>query len=366
MTMASNRNQHFVPRCYLRPFAAQGTGAAINLYNVDRRKVITGAPLKHQCSGDYFYGRDARLEKAIQGLEVGYATVLRAVVQPGYVLSDDHRSVLRLFWLFQHLRTEAASIRSVQMTELMGRTAGIPHSEYRVEIKDAVQMAMHTFIDERDVVDDLKICLIRNRTEMPFVTSDDPAILTNRWYLQDRRTRGRSFGLKSAGNLLLLPMTPKILCVGYDGDVCSVPNEKGWANVGRQEDVDAFNEHQFLNCRANIFFQGMSAADLVHEAYMRAEPRRPKARHRAHYAVLDGQDADRKKYRVVDPSQAPDHLEALIHTEVVHARPATWPHVIAWRKGGAVYTNGTGVGYVRRRETFRRDTAPFRKEPIQV
>lgn len=355
-----------MPRCYLRPFTAPGTEAAINLYNVDRQRIIKGAPLKHQCSGSYFYGQDLNLEKAIQGLEARYATVLRAIVQPGYALSDDHRSVLRYFWLFQHMRTEAASIRSVQMTELMGRTAGVPDTEYRVEIREAVQMAMRTFVEEMHVVDDLKICLIRNRTTTPFVTSDDPAILTNRWYLHDRRTRGRSFGLKSAGNLLLLPMMPKVLCVGYDGDVYSIPNNAGWVDVGRPEDVEAINEHQFLNCRANIFFQDPSAAGLVDEAYQRVKSRRPKARHRAHYAVLDAQEGAYKKYRVVDPSHAPDHQEALIHTEVIHARPAAWPHFIAWRKRGVVYTNGTGVGYVRRRETFRTDTEPFRKELAQA
>jgi hypothetical protein len=30
--MASHKNQHFVPRCYLKPFSLDGKGFAINLY----------------------------------------------------------------------------------------------------------------------------------------------------------------------------------------------------------------------------------------------------------------------------------------------------------------------------------------------
>src|SRR6476660_6741129 len=103
--MASNKNQHFVPRCYLRPFTIGGVGSAINLYNIDRQKFIELAPVKHQCSGDYFYGKDPELEKAIQSVEGAYGATLRAIIGPQYSLTDEHRHVLKIFWLLQHLRT---------------------------------------------------------------------------------------------------------------------------------------------------------------------------------------------------------------------------------------------------------------------
>ncbi|WP_353958780.1 DUF4238 domain-containing protein [Zwartia vadi] len=67
--MATNKNQHFVPRCHLRPFTKDESDASINVFNLDRRKLIPNAPVKNQCSRDYFYGRDDRLEMAIQSLE---------------------------------------------------------------------------------------------------------------------------------------------------------------------------------------------------------------------------------------------------------------------------------------------------------
>lgn len=71
--MASNKNQHYVPQCYLRQFAAGNSASAINLFNIDREKFINCAPLKNQCSKSYFYGDDLELEKALQPIEGCYA-----------------------------------------------------------------------------------------------------------------------------------------------------------------------------------------------------------------------------------------------------------------------------------------------------
>lgn len=68
--MATNKNQHFVPRCYLRPFTANGEGVVINLYNIDRQKFIPNAPVKNQCSGNYFYGQDDVLKKPFKRLKL--------------------------------------------------------------------------------------------------------------------------------------------------------------------------------------------------------------------------------------------------------------------------------------------------------
>lgn len=360
--MASNKNQHFVPRCYLRPFTIDGSSSAINLYNIDRQKFIERAPVKHQCSGDYFYGKDPLLESAIQGIEGRYSNTLRELLKPGYVLTDEHRHALRVFWLLQHLRTEAASRRSVEMTEAVQDVSGQTDSSFRYEIREAVQVAMKTFAVSMDSVADLKVCLVRNRTGTPFITSDDPAVLTNRWHLESARTKGHSFGLHSAGDIFLLPVSPKILCIGFDGDVYSIPDRNGWTEVRRDADVEAFNQHQFLNCRANVFVQDSANFQHVHESFLRAVPRRPERRHKLHYAVLDRREGGFASYRVVNCAEAGDHEEAMIHVQAMHARPVYWPRQISWRLNGFVFTNGTGVGYVRRTWTGGLYEQPFHKE----
>lgn len=350
-----------MPRCYLRPFTTEQTDCAINLYNIDRQKVITGAPLKHQCSGDYFYGKDEHLEAGIQAVESSYAAAVKLILSPGYKLTEQHRSLLKVFWLMQHLRTEAASRRSVEMSEAMRKVIGAEHDSFRLRIKEAVQIAMHTFAESMGILEDLKVVLIRNRTGIPFVTTDDPAVLTNRWHLHNSKTLGRTFGLKSAGNVLLLPLSPSVLCVAYDGDVHSISHAGGWVYVKNEVDVHALNQHQYLNCRANIFFREDAHGSLVHESFLSILSLRPAQRHRLTYAVRDRTFGEHTRYVVVDPATVSEHKDAIIHTETVHAAPSTWPKFLSWRAGAHVYTNGTGVGYVRKAFTNRNTREPFKR-----
>lgn len=294
-------------------------------------------------------------------MESTYGAVVREILQPGYLLTDEHRSLLKLFWLLQHLRTEAASKRAVEMTNSMVSLADPENTEFRMQIREAVQVAMHTFADSMEVVSDLKVCLIRNRSKVPFVTSDDPAVLTNRWHLQDPKRTGLSFGLGSAGTVLLLPLSPSILCIAYDGDMHSIPHRDGWADLRHSQDVDAFNQHQYLNCRANVFMRDKEHFDVVRNAYLKVSKFRPAARHRIHYAVLDETNGEYSRYVVVDPATADPHQRALIHSQAVHVSPTSWPRQLTWRQNASVFYNGTGAGYVRKAFTDHRGGAPFKR-----
>ena len=359
--MATNKNQHFVPRCYLKPFTANGENAAINLYNIDRNRLIRGAPVKNQCSRDYFYGQDPQLEEAIQSVESAYGSVLREILTHGCSLTKGHCWVLRVFWMLQNVRTEAASKRSVEMAD--EALDGIDPS-FRFEIKEAVQSAMHAFAALMEVVSDLKVCLIKNTTDVPFITSDDPAILTNRWYLESNKTKGMSFGMRDAGALLLLPLSPKIYCICYDSDVYSIASEKGWVIARHKSDIEALNEFQLLHCRANLFLAGDEYAAGLDAFVRKHQGRRPLSRHLITYAVFDGiENGQHKKYRVVDKEDFNNYADGMMHCQTVHPRPTAWPGFLLRKNNGVAYYNGTAVGYLRSVHAEAGAERPFRKIP---
>jgi hypothetical protein len=345
--MATNKNQHFVPRCYLRPFTLNAGDAAINVFNLDRKRFIPDAPVKNQCSRDYFYGKDEQLEQAIQLVESGYGSTLRKTIEDHRLLTPDAKTVFGTFWLFQHLRTEAAAKRAIEMSESTRTLADLPPGEFSIGIKEAVQIAMRAFVSSMDVIDDLKFCLLKNKTDIPFITSDNPAVLTNKWHLESSRTRGLSFGLESAGVLAILPLTPYLLLLGYDGDVYSVPHEGGIIHVKSERDVIALNQHQFLQCSANVYVQDASHAETVQKHYAQVESIRPKSRHMVHYAEFEKTVGEHSRYVVVSPENRDKTKEAIMHSQVIHPRPTSWPSQIRMRTKGSVYTNGTGRGYVR-------------------
>lgn len=359
--MATNRNQHFVPRCYLKPFTLNGENAAINLFNIDRLAFVRNAPVKNQCSGDYFYGQDEKLEAVIRFLEGSYAAALSKIMRTDFVLDDECRAVLHKFWLFQYMRTEAASRRAVGMQEGIVASIDEPIENFAATIKGAVQMAMRTYAKNMNMIDDLKICLMRNRTATPFVTCDDPAVMTSRWHFEDARVRGRSPGLESAGVILLLPLSANVLCVFYDGDVYSIPHVNGWVDVKREIDVEAFNQHQLLNCSANIYFRDWESSGWLKDVFATVCPLRLAARYQIHYAVFDGSDGGGQKFRVVNRVGTRADGRGLIVGQTLLAEPSIWPRQITWRAPGSAYTNGTGVGYIRKATIDRRRSDGFKK-----
>lgn len=360
--MATNKNQHYVPRCYLKAFTQNNENCSINLLNLDRQRAIPAAPVKNQCSSDYFYGQDDVLEAAIRFVEGSYAAAVARIHMPRYELTNSDRAVLRTFMLFQHMRTEAASRRSVEMLAGMENSTGASLTGLKPSIKEAVQMAMRAFAEELHLFDDLKVCLVRNKTKRPFVTSDDPAVVANRWHKEDSRVRHKSPGLMSCGTTVFLPLSPRILCVAYDGDVHSVPHEKGWTEVRNDLDVAAYNEQQFLNALANVYFRDWSDHDWVKSSYHAAMSGRLDCRHRVNYAVLDGSDGTHKRYKVVERFDAELHEEAIIHTESLSPTPSRWPTQLRWRVRGSVLTNGTGAGYIRDAQTHSRGKGGYWRE----
>jgi hypothetical protein len=360
--MATNKNQHFVPRCYLKAFTKEEGNATIKIFNLDRQRFIPTAPVKNQCSGSYFYGEDPKLEEVIQSCEGQYANLLRKIRKPGYFLEDEDKSFLRFFWLFQHLRTEAASRRAVEMAAEAEVVVGSKLSPVEYGIKEAVQMAMGMVSEVASVIDDLKLCLVRNRTDVPFVTSDDPAVASNRWYLEDCRARGCSFGLSAAGLITLLPLTPDILCLAYDGDVYSVQHDRGWVEVRNVGDVKALNQHQMLSCFANLYVPETAAEDDLMTQYADCAKYRLTVRHKVNYAVLDSSDNGYDRFVVTEPNDSTRNSDALLHSQSLHPKPTRWPALLRWRIPGVIYENGTGVNYVRNAGAVSSDSMnPFRK-----
>lgn len=209
--MATNKNQHFVPRCHLRHFTVDGADRTTHLINIARTKVILGAAVRHQCCGTNFYGPDAKLERAIQSLETAYGATIRILTISGGKADDHARYTLARFFLFQHMRTEAAAMQVMDANRAMRDAADLGDALPGLAMRDAVLLACRAFVDTMHVIDDLRGCIVKNVSSLPFVTSDNPAILTNRWRLEKPRGPWTTFGLGSAGALLFLPLSPRLL-----------------------------------------------------------------------------------------------------------------------------------------------------------
>jgi len=173
-------------------------------------------------------------------------------------------------------------------------------------------------------------------------------VLTNRWHVQQHPEPLLGAGLVSAGAILILPLTPEILFLAYDADVYAIDQADGWAQVLRADDAAAFNQHQYLNALANIYFADWESRDAVRDAQKAVRDRRLISRHELNYAVFDHVEDGAQVYRGISRAEAKEHERVMVHTKYLTAKPSAWPRQVRWRMGGVIFSDGSGGGPVRR------------------
>lgn len=363
--VATNKNQHYVPRCLLKPFTLDREGRSICVFNIDRQSFIANAPVKSQCSASYFYGKDSELDKIIGMAETEFSFYRDNILGSNDIFSaQECGNRLAFFWLMQHLRTEAASRLIAGFAEEADHVFGGGRGKLTFQPHDAVSMAMRICFESVSDIKDLKTCLIKNRSGLKFITSDDPAVLTNCPML--RRTRGLEdgFGMNSAGAVLILPISPEVLFVAYDPAVYDVPNVDGWVALDNTEDADAFNQHQMLNAFSNVYLCDIEQKEYARHAFDRLRTLRPTSRCQFRYYVLvqskvGGRRAD--QYRPVSKAEIGEDEETLMAFSPVRAVPASWPSQLTLRRDAHGFSNGSAGGIVRKEHIPAKTASPFWK-----
>lgn len=227
------------------------------------------------------------------------------------------------------------------MEEIMG--GGVP--DLVLKKKEATLIAIRAFAGNNDAISDLSFVLVKNRSSTPFVTSDNPAVHTNRWAFINAPSGVATFGMHSAGELALLPLSPHLLAMLYDKDVYSTAHTKGVVTVRDAADVQALNEHQHLNCVANLYvpssFTMNHIADLPDLTAARAA-----SGPRIH--VFQKRNNDDHRYYAAKNFNRDEGTEAIFTTPTYYACPTRWPSFLRWRVRGFYFTNGAAVGQIRK------------------
>lgn len=339
--MPDNKNHHFVPQSYLKAF---GIGRAINIFNHSRGVGFRNAPIKGQCSKDYFYGQDLVLERQLSELEGKFVSALRRI-QTDHRLTRSDGSLLLRFWLLQHLRTEAEARRLAFMSHKVVEDK-VLDEDFPLSLQEITQMSVGIANAVPTEIDDLKVCILRNNTRIPFVTSDDPAVHTNRLFLTRRDKFPLTPGLRNAGAILIFPLTPDLCFIAYDSDIYSISEKNGFANLNKERDILAINQHQYLNCDANVYFSEWEMLNDIQSEFTKISGNRG-ARIAINYLKgIDLPDGNRK-FVPIDASDIHDGIDLLIHTASFMLMPTMWPSILLNRLRQIAYATGTAAGSIR-------------------
>jgi hypothetical protein len=95
---SEKKNQHFVPKFYLRNFSYLGNEKQIGLYNTRNKFYFKTATLRDQGSRDFFYGTDGIIEDSLSEIEGHLSVVIKKILElDSPALSQDEQYILLLF-----------------------------------------------------------------------------------------------------------------------------------------------------------------------------------------------------------------------------------------------------------------------------
>ncbi|AZB43797.1 DUF4238 domain-containing protein [Bacillus sp. FJAT-42376] len=261
--MAEKNRQHYVPKFYLRNFSE--TERAIDTYNLEYSKYISNSSIRNMCQKHNFYGSDNNLEIFLDREIEAKASVIIKYILNNHQLPDiDKEDYIHLIMFL--LITEARNLKNgdsiIKMSDhiikaLMKEHPGFKKvnlNSFKVEIKNPVNHSIQHAIETTTLVLDLKPILIVEQTgARGFITSDNPIVRYNSFYLKKGYPGG--FGYMTRGMLIFFPISPKKCILLYDSLAYDVPNEKnGTLILKKAKDVDRLNELFFLNAYNNVFF----------------------------------------------------------------------------------------------------------------
>lgn len=209
----------------------------------------------------------------------------------------------------------------------------------------AMQTLIGTFQDQLRMraIDDLKVVILRNMTERDFVTSDDPAVTTNRWLIQ--RKGRRVFGTNSAGLMLMLPIGPRLLSMCYDPAVYTPSGSisHGFVEVRQTGDVLALNQQQFMRAAEVIYFRRESEASAVAADYQATEPHRPERWESFDLARREGGSETHERYLVGTSEEVAAADDQLFHIARETPAPPSWPSILRFRHDAHGFTKGRTI-----------------------
>jgi len=257
------KNQHFIPRFYLKKFSINKNEKQIALFNMKRNLYIGAASIGDQASLKYYYGKDGEVEEDLSKAEGLYAKVLSEVIEKETIpkhQSQDHRVIL-YFIIVTDLRNPAEKKRLEHITETMNEVLINQHEEfkkfseqgYHVRMTDPVLYGLSLYRDNVLVTIDLQIRLIINKTSTPFITSDNPIAKYNQ-FMEQKTDNISNSGLAVKGLQIFVPLSDKYLILLYDDQIYHVGSKrKKPIEITKTKEIDQINMLQLMNASNNVY-----------------------------------------------------------------------------------------------------------------
>lgn len=297
------KNQHYIPKFYLRNFSFQGNKKQIGVFNLFNKKFIQQAKLKTQGSKNFFYGHDDIIEDGLADIEGFLSSAIKDIIEKRITPkkgTKEHVDLLE-FVSLTDLRNPVRIVEMKSMFKQMEKrvlalypnadlTKIVPQLGHEEHIELSLSMTSDIILNTVDL--DYK--LLVNQTSYPFITSDYPVVKYNQ-FLEQRKWPNSKTGYGIVGLQIFIPLNHEIMIVFYDPEIYKVGTRKQkLLQLTNIEDVDKLNVLQFINCFTTIFFDEKASENYVmylHEKSLKYK-RAHKSQSKLSFIVEEGENPD--------------------------------------------------------------------------
>ena len=282
--MQNKKDQHYVPRFYLKNFSENKK--SLGMLRKSGFRVVEHASIKQVAYRDYMYGRDGVIEEWLSKCEGKWSQVVR------YLLVEDDTECtepLEYYLLLLHF-VQISLVRTAKIadayrslldnfsmmldeTEASGGKLAVSREEFFADYDTPNKIAIDVANECFDILADLKPLTIINESGRGFITSDNPVTLYNLLYA--RRNYRINYGLGTGGIIIFLPLSPTVCFCLYDPEVYDEKSEDGFnITIKSKNQVNELNKMFAQNAYEAIYWG--SGVDADYAKRMGREFRTPK------------------------------------------------------------------------------------------
>ncbi|MDR5586107.1 DUF4238 domain-containing protein [Clostridium aquiflavi] len=271
--MSTVKNQHYVPKFYLRNFSNNNKN--IGMFRYKDKSYIPNASIKSVAYSKFLYGEDGELEHLLSKFESQWAEIMRKIIKLNFE-SLIELDILKLydFILISKSRTKKVADETNfvlnYLKELIPEE-GIHNSSCnmdRVDFEESMKIPnlipITASLENNKYMFDLDAIILENKTNYDFITSDSPVIFYNQLYIW--RNYKINYGLVASGLQIFIPLSPKKVLCFYDSEVYKCLNESnGVINLISKKQITEINKLTVYNSYDQLFFSCNSKENYISE-----------------------------------------------------------------------------------------------------
>jgi hypothetical protein len=272
--MPEKKKQHYVSQFLLRNFSIPDNPKLINLHNLSQGKTVGSTAIKNQAQESFYYGRDLTFENFLGHTEKKVSHLIKSIIDkqelPKY--RDKAYAGLLHFIMLYSFRTKANVDKTEngineaikKLSKYVKELENIDFEKYRIKHPEPAAYNLASYMDNWVITYDLNSVLLINKTDKPFIISDNPLVQYNPFMLK-RELYEIAGGLINKGLILFFPLSPKYCFMMYDSSAYETNESERKIEISKDLDIYNLNTLQAIGVNENIFFSEITYSDYVTE-----------------------------------------------------------------------------------------------------